>query len=197
MLLDHLEKMTKDTLSTPKAKTLYRHTRSKVLSTPSPIKVVESDSEEEDSEEEDLEEESEHVVSDLLAVGFSPTDGTTMVQVLWDDGTNTWEPLSTMQLQEDFQGRLSALWKEAGVGKKNRVVITHPGEPIPCHTERGLWRENLPFSKVKSSKNNTYHSPPQDMANALVTTKHPTLNLRIQAARCFIYLYFSSSTDFH
>jgi tryptophanyl-tRNA synthetase len=53
-----------------------------------------------------LEEESEHVVSDLLAVGFSPTDGTTLVQVLWDDGTNTWELLSTMQLQEDFQERI-------------------------------------------------------------------------------------------
>jgi hypothetical protein len=92
-----------------------------------------------------------------------------MVQVLWADGTNTWEPLSTMQLQEDYQERLLALWKEAGVGKKNRIVITPPGESIPCHTERGLWRKNLPFSRVKSSKNNTYHSPPQDMANALGT----------------------------
>ena len=168
-LLDNLEEMAKNTLSTPKEKTPYMRTRSKVSLTPSPRKVVESDSEEEDSEEEDLEEESEHAVNGLLAVGFSSTDGTTMVQVLWADGSNTWEPLSTMQLQEDFQERLSALWKEAGVGKKNRVVITPPGEPIPCHTERGLWRENLPFSKVKSSKNNTYNSPPQDMANILGT----------------------------
>jgi hypothetical protein len=54
MLLDHLEKMTKDTLSTPKAKAPYKHTRSKGLVTPSPIKAVESDPDEEDSEEEDL-----------------------------------------------------------------------------------------------------------------------------------------------
>jgi hypothetical protein len=69
-LLDNLDEMAKATLSTPKARTSYMLTRSKVLGTPSPRKVVESDSEEEDSEEEDLEEESEHAVNGLLAVGF-------------------------------------------------------------------------------------------------------------------------------
>lgn len=52
------------------------------------------------------EEESEHAVNGLLAVGFSPADGTKMVQVLWAGGSNTWGHLSAMQLQEDFQERL-------------------------------------------------------------------------------------------
>ena len=167
MLLDNPGLSTKETLSTPKREAM--HTRSKVSLTPSPRKVEVSEDEDEDSEDEDSEEGSEHAVEDLLSVGFNPLDGTPVTQVLWADGSNTWESLNSMRLQDAYQERLRLLWEEAGVGKKNRVVITPPGEPIPCHKERGFWRKHLPFSKLKSSKEKTYYPPPKEMASQLGT----------------------------
>ena len=84
--------------------------------------VLESDEEDKDSEDEDSEEGSEHAVEDLMSVGFNPLDGTPVAQVLWADGSNTWESLNTMQLQEAYQERLRLLWEEAGVGKKRMLL---------------------------------------------------------------------------
>ena len=145
--------------------------RNDTAGTPSPRKTQpseESDSEGSESSEEGSDQ-ADHVYDSLKQVGFNSEDGSPMVEVGWADGTDSWQPEETLCLQGDSGEILAELWRAAGLGKKSKVVITPPGEPILCHTSRGRWRDHLPFAQKMSSKENHFRPPPKDMSSRLGT----------------------------